>query len=552
MAIRRPVTARAGAALGGGGLTAGAGPAGALPATAPPVATANATNAVRAAALPTAQIDGIAYAQVIVGDTVYVGGTFKTARPAGVAVGGAGEVTRNNLLAYSLSTGKLIDSFAPDVDNTVRALAVSPDGTRLYVGGLFTHIDGVTHYRIASFNTATNAIVTSFRPAPEYLVDAITATDKTVFFGGKFSSVSGVARSNLAAAAKDTGALTKWAPVADATVQAMVLAPNKGNVIVAGAFSKLNGTAALGLGSVRVSNGATMAFAANQVVQDYGPRAAFLSLTTDGSAVFGTAYNFSGTGNFEGTFAANPTTGQVRWIEDCHGDTYGVWSSGTTVYTVGHAHDCSTIGGFPQVQNSYNAHRAIAFTAVAEGTVQKNTVNGYGNFAGQKAPSLLQWFPTLTAGSVSGADQAGWTITGNSDYVVIGGEFPTVNGVAQQGLVRFAKTPISPDSIGPHVTGTAWTFTAKAAGSHTVSLSFPANYDADDLSLKYVITRDTGSGTPSTTVWSSTFKSSEWSLKTTKLDDPGLKVGTSYRYRISATDSSGNVAKSDFVTVTVT
>ena len=42
---------------------------------------------VTADALPTVQIDGVAWAQTVVGNTVYVGGNFTTARPAGAAAG---------------------------------------------------------------------------------------------------------------------------------------------------------------------------------------------------------------------------------------------------------------------------------------------------------------------------------------------------------------------------------------------------------------------------------------------------------------------------------
>jgi hypothetical protein len=38
-------------------------------------------------ALPTAQINGVVWTQVIVGKTVYVGGEFTTARPAGALPG---------------------------------------------------------------------------------------------------------------------------------------------------------------------------------------------------------------------------------------------------------------------------------------------------------------------------------------------------------------------------------------------------------------------------------------------------------------------------------
>src|SRR3954447_5261668 len=63
--------------------------------------------------LPTVQIDGVVWSQVVIGKPVYAGGKFTTARPAGAAPG-VGTTTRNNLLAYDIRTGQLVTSFAPD------------------------------------------------------------------------------------------------------------------------------------------------------------------------------------------------------------------------------------------------------------------------------------------------------------------------------------------------------------------------------------------------------------------------------------------------------
>ena len=56
--------------------------------TAPPDPTSpSSPPTVSADVLPTTQIDGVAWAQVVVGNTVYVAGKFTTARPAGAAAG---------------------------------------------------------------------------------------------------------------------------------------------------------------------------------------------------------------------------------------------------------------------------------------------------------------------------------------------------------------------------------------------------------------------------------------------------------------------------------
>ena len=49
----------------------------------------------------------------------------------------------------------------------------------------------------------------------------------------------------------------------------------------------------------------------------------------------------------------------------------------------------------------------------------------------------------------TGQAQAAWSVTGTSDYVALGGEFPTANGVAQQGLVRYAVSGKAPNKRGP-------------------------------------------------------------------------------------------------------
>src|SRR5438105_2504020 len=70
---------------------------------------------VSAAALPTVQINGVVWAQVIVGNRVYATGQFSRARPAGAALG-TNETPRSNILAYDLTTGALVTSWAPTMN----------------------------------------------------------------------------------------------------------------------------------------------------------------------------------------------------------------------------------------------------------------------------------------------------------------------------------------------------------------------------------------------------------------------------------------------------
>lgn len=278
------------------------------------------TNMVSADALPTVQIDGVVWQQAIAGNTVYAGGSFGNARPAG-ATPGTNQVARANLLAYDINTGSLISSFAPTLNGQVRAVSTSPDGSRVYVGGDFTTINGITKSRIAAFSTDNGQLITAFDANVNFTVRAIVATDTAVYVGGAFNSSRGVARNRLAAFSASTGALLGWNPNADATVNAMVMAPDGSKIIAGGSFANVNGAPAYGMAAIDPTTAALLPWAATNSIRDAGTNSAILSLTTDGTAIYGSGYRFGTGGNLEGSFKASPSNGAIQWIEDCHGDT---------------------------------------------------------------------------------------------------------------------------------------------------------------------------------------------------------------------------------------
>ena len=236
-----------------------------------------------------------------------------------------------------------------------------------------------------------------------------------------------------------------------------------------------------------------MPWAANTVVRNYGATAAMLKLRTDGETIYAVGYWFGGTGNFEGVLAAEPNTGNVKWLTDCHGDTYDVAPMNDMVYAVSHWHHCENAGGYPDTNPRNAWYYANAMTKATTGTVKANNQGGYYDFSGYGAPTFVNWFPTLTAGTFTGQNQAAWAATSTSEYLVLGGEFPTVNGTAQQGLVRFAIPSIAPKTQGPRVSGAAFNPTLIAARPTEVRIKWQANHDRDDNSLTYELLK-TGVG----------------------------------------------------------
>lgn len=513
-----------------------------LAAAAPgPVQTTDA-GMVTADPLPTVQVNGVVWAQAVVGNKVFAGGSFSQARPAGAAVG-SDETPRANLLAYDITTGALDTGFAPVLNGQVRSVAASPDGKRVYVAGDFTTIDGGSRSRIAAFDTATGKLITGFLAAADYNVYAIAATNSTVYIGGDFNNARGVARAKLAAF-NTNGDLLGWNPGADKKVHALVLTPDGSKVVAGGAFLTLAGRTVYGNGAVDAATGAAATWKANGLIRNWGDQAAILSLSTDGTAIYANGYVYGKNGNLEGVYSANPADGSINWVQDCHGDSYGTFAPSNAtdaVYVVSHAHYCGNVGGFPQT-SPWTFQRGMAFTKRTTGTLGADPY-GYYNYAGTPSPSIVSWFPQLPAGTYTGQSQAAWTVSGNDRYVVLGGEFPSVNGVAQQGLVRFAVQPTG-KSTKPIMSGGNLVPSVTDVGGGAVRVAVTANWDRDDSRLTYELLRD------GKVVKTMTADSTFWDRPAVTVLDGGLVAGQTYKYQIRSADPAGNVAVGNPVTFT--
>ena len=516
--------------------------------TAPPVTTPVTPTTVSADVLPTVQIDGVVWAQVVVGNTVYAAGSFANARPAGAAAG-TNQTTRNNLLAYDITTGNLVTSFVPNLNGQALAIAASPDGKRLYVGGDFTSANGSTRSRLAAYDLTTNTLVANFAPVVQTTVRAIVATNSTVYFGGDFTTVNGATRPRVAAV-DTSGNLLNWNPNADAPVTAMTITPDGSKVVIGGRFQNMGGNPWYGMAAVDPITAATLPWAAVNSIQDAGVNADITSLTANGDSVYGTGYVYGSGGNLEGTFRASQVDGSVTWVEDCHGDSYSVYAGNSDlVYVASHSHFCGDLNGFPQSPTTpWDEYRGTAFTKAVTQTLGHNPYGGYKDWYGTPAPSLLNWFPTFVPGTYTGAGQAGWSVTGNSQYTVYGGEFPTVNGVAQQGLVRFAVFTIAPNKVAPN-SNDQLTPTVVAQSSGAVRVSWLQTYDRDNTLLTYKVYRNFKS-TSDTPIYQTTATNTFWQRSNMGFVDTSVVTGQTYNYRVYVSDPFGNTVSRGATSIT--
>ena len=406
---------------------------------APPAAAAGQTTLASPQPLPTAQMDGIVLDQAVVGNTVYVVGEFKNARPSGAAAGD-NESPRYNAMAFDITTGALLD-WAPKVNGKINAVEASADGSTIYLGGNFTSVNDETVYRVAAVDAAgkrkplgasANGMVMDLEISPD---------GSTLYLAGSFTQINSSARQRAGAVDLKTNKVTSFAPqVDDSLVRSITVATDNSAVAIGGSFTSVGGSSdAYGIavlekdGSVRNTN-------ISSVIRNAGSNSGIMSLKSDSRGLYGTGYSQEGT--FEGMFRASWTTGDIDLMADCHGDTYDVLPTSDVIYIASHTHDCSNIGGFPDRSDTEGVyHHAVGFSSTATGTVRSNTARGYSDYSGMPAPTQYNGFlPGFQIGEYSGLNQAVWTVEGNSQYLVYGGEFVAVNGTKQQGLVRFSMS----------------------------------------------------------------------------------------------------------------
>jgi trimeric autotransporter adhesin len=347
----------------------------------------------------TVQTDGQVSAVVVSGGKVYLGGYF-------THVDG---VARNHLAAVDAATGQLT-SWDPNANDAVRALAISADGTRLYAGGAFTSVGGVVRTRLAAINASSGAVDPSWTPRANDGVRAIAVRGNSVYVGGKFTAVNGQPRTRLALVGAGTGSLDpNWAPPANDLVRTLGVSSDGSRIYAGGDFTTVSGVSRPYLAALDPTTGTL-----------YG---AWTKPTTPNGPVFdlqeSTGRLYSAEGGPGGALTAyDPATGRSLWTKSADGDVQAVTVLGGEVYAGGHF---LTFSGY--------ARQMFAAVDAATGTTDPN------------------WAPNAHGGNCSSV----WTPDPCSDFVwameadpsmgrlYAGGDFRKVSGTPHAGFARFSQ-----------------------------------------------------------------------------------------------------------------
>jgi hypothetical protein len=228
-------------------------------------------------------VNGNVHAVVIVGDMVVVGGTFSQATsPTGVSV------PRQNLAAFSLSTGALLTDWRADTDKAVKAL--DTDGTSLWVGGDFTQVGGFARTRLAKLDAVTAEVDPAFAPKVNSGVKTIQIDGPDLYIGGGFGAVNKKKHAHVAKLRADTGTPDEtFHASADLTVYTLVKSPTTSTLYIGGNFDAVDGTARLGVAAVDSTTGDLV----GPTFQDTGIPVYGLDISPDGTVVYGAQTNLN-------------------------------------------------------------------------------------------------------------------------------------------------------------------------------------------------------------------------------------------------------------------
>lgn len=477
------------------------------------------------------QTNDAVWALAVSGSTLYAGGDFTGLRPPGAAQGTVGQAA-GRLAALDKNTGTPVPGFNHTLDGRVNAIALSPDGRTLYVGGLFSVVDGKPRRKLAAFDlTLPGTPLKAWSPvlASSAQVRALAVDGNNfVYVGGQFAAVNNQARQNVAKVDGSTGANFGWNANVDGPVNALALVP--GHVWMGGNFNKVNGATRRALAHVDTSSGRTtytndVVAAAPYIRPSDGVqvRSDIKTIVVNGSNVYVGA---EGTGTFDGTVALNATSGRQVWRNECSGATQALAVIGGVLYDGSHAHDCSPVNAFGQYGlNDYKGWRHL---------MGLRTDNG----------GVLDWFPTTNPGPrpdrPAAANELGpRALATDGTNLYVGGQFAQVNGALQQGLTRF--TPGSPAAAPVAVTNAVVNRTSTGGAV----LRFSGTSDKDSGVLSYRVHRNGALVQTFSNIWAHF-----WQAPLLTYRDPS--AGSNPTYRIDAVDEGGRVTSSTNVSPTTT
>lgn len=353
-------------------------------------------------AVPGYQTNGRVTSIVTYKNTVYIAGAFTSVRPAG-APAGTGEVARNHLAAFRVDTGAL-RAWSPDANGTVSALAMSTDRKTLYVGGVFTRLNGKKRHDFGAVSRK-NGRTKRFRADTNAQVLAIATTKSRVYLGGSFTKIKSKQRKHVGAVDLKGRVVLKWKPRASGDVRALAISRDKSRVYVGGDFSAINSHRHAHLAAIGVKGGKVLRWRGKLSYSVWDIVVNKKSVYVGGNGIGGRVTSYS-------------PKGKRHWTIQVDGGVQALAYNNGKVIVGGHFYNlCEGVSGgttpgfdCPVVQ----AHRPHLLAL------------------GYKTGHLNSWNP------VANSPLGVFALSNSMAGVYAGGDFTRISGADQQGLAHFS------------------------------------------------------------------------------------------------------------------
>ncbi|MFZ0323024.1 MAG: hypothetical protein WAN48_02710 [Actinomycetes bacterium] len=239
-----------------------------------------------------------------------------------------GSQSHGRIAAITAATGQPISTWKPKVNSQVKALALSPQQDMVYLGGTFKTVNTISRPLTAAVtaysSAATAATLLPWSPAP-------TGSDTI-----------------------DKGSLMP------AIVNSLVVRPSDGQVYVGGVFTSIGGLARSDVAAVESASGGALGAASPSF--DPNPSLHYVTLnvmlTRDGSTLFADG---RGPGGF--LRAYDSSSGSQLWARRFDGDVQAAVATDTVVYVGGHFQNVRLTG---TSLNEFRNHLAAFDAATGE------------------------------------------------------------------------------------------------------------------------------------------------------------------------------------------
>jgi hypothetical protein len=266
------------------------------------------------------------------GSHVYIGGQFTHAQ--GVETGGFARVDSD--------TAALADSPPIEAVSELGALAYQDDG-KIVIGGYFARVDGIPRKNIARL-LADGSVDPDFDPGANGYVWGLLVHDSTIYASGNFSQLGGLPRKALGAIDANTGATTAWNPTIGQSGPGLPyigsLVASDTTLYAAGLFSTLGNQARANLAAVDLASGSILPWAPGTDDQ-------VTALTMANGSVFaGGFFSTAGGQPREHLAAFDATTGSLlAWNPGANDTVFALAAHGDSVFAGG---EFTLLGGQPR------------------------------------------------------------------------------------------------------------------------------------------------------------------------------------------------------------